>query len=40
MNLTSDNLQNLSNFSEMSMRLENKPNEFFEIDESAKGFLR
>jgi hypothetical protein len=32
MNLTSDNLQKLSNFSEMSLKLENKSNEFFEID--------
>ena len=39
MNLTSDNLKKLSNFSQLSSKLEHKTNEFFEIDQSAQKYL-
>lgn len=40
MNLTSENLKRLSNFSQLSVRLENKSNDFFDIDEKARTFLQ
>ncbi len=39
MSLTSDNLKKLSSFSELSAKLSNKSNDFFEIDETARNYL-
>jgi len=39
MNLTSDNLKRLTNYSNMSYKLANKSTDFFEIDESAQKYL-
>lgn len=40
MNLTSENLKKLANFSQMSFKLENKSNDFFDIDEKTRSYLQ